>query len=252
MLNLISNVKRTITYEDIREYDVLAEKNRTYGIKIHCSANSYDSIPLLLQEISRDSLNLTDYSVNHYSLKLTYLHDLYQKELAAWHDSMRNLPYKIVTQEIQTTKVIRPPKYEQRAVNGEMKPVCIDPGEFEPGEVVQVQMKVPAGDVPERPYLKSTAEQAYDPSPLALIDEAIGSVTALRSYFGANQNRLEHAYANNGNAEENLQASESRIRDADIADEAVEYSLHSILEQAGQAMMAQANHMNQGVLTLLQ
>ncbi len=252
VLNLISNVKRTITYEDIREYDVLAEKNRTYGIKIHCSANSYDSIPLLLQEISRDSLNLTDYSVNHYSLKLTCLHDLYQKELSAWHDSMRNLPYKIVTQEIQTTKVIRPPKYEQRAVNGEMKPVCIDPGEFEPGEVVQVQMKVPAGDVPERPYLKSTAEQAYDPSPLALIDEAIGSVTALRSYFGANQNRLEHAYANNGNAEENLQASESRIRDADIADEAVEYSLHSILEQAGQAMMAQANHMNQGVLTLLQ
>ena len=72
-----------------------------------------------------------------------------------------------------------------------------------------------------------------------------------RSVLGAIQNRLEHTIANADNTSENLQAAESRIRDLDMADEMVKYSKNSILQQAGQSMLAQANQATQGVLSLL-
>ncbi len=73
-----------------------------------------------------------------------------------------------------------------------------------------------------------------------------------RSQIGAQQNRLEHTIANENNIVENTTAAESRIRDTDMASEMVKYSNMNILAQAGQAMMAQANQSNQGVLSLLQ
>jgi flagellin len=72
-----------------------------------------------------------------------------------------------------------------------------------------------------------------------------------RSTLGAIQNRLEHTIANADNTSENLQSAESRIRDLDMADEMVKYSKSSILQQAGQSMLAQANQATQGVLSLL-
>lgn len=83
------------------------------------------------------------------------------------------------------------------------------------------------------------------------IKDAIETVSMQRSLFGAYQNRLEHAYKSNRNVEENTTASESMIRDTDMAKAMVEYSSHNILLQAGHAMMAQANQSNQGVLSLL-
>ena len=65
------------------------------------------------------------------------------------------------------------------------------------------------------------------------------------------QNRLEHAINNLDNVVENTTAAESQIRDTDMAAEMVTYSLKNILAEAGQAMMAQANQSNQGVLSLL-
>ncbi len=84
------------------------------------------------------------------------------------------------------------------------------------------------------------------------LKDALQVVSEQRAVFGAYQNRLEHAYNNNKNIEENTQAAESQIRDTDMALMMVQYSNHNILLQAGQAMMAQANQSNQGVLTLLQ
>ena len=84
------------------------------------------------------------------------------------------------------------------------------------------------------------------------IDEAIKKVSAQRSKLGAVQNRLEHTIANLDTAAENTTASESRIRDTDMAKTMVEYSKNSILAQAGQSMLAQANQSTQGVLALLQ
>lgn len=83
-------------------------------------------------------------------------------------------------------------------------------------------------------------------------DSALNKVSRVRSYYGAVQNRLEHAIANSDNAAENLQAAESGIRDTDMAKEMVEYSKYNILQQAGQAMLAQANQSKQGILNLLQ
>ncbi|MGN0171070.1 MAG: flagellin [Lachnospiraceae bacterium] len=83
------------------------------------------------------------------------------------------------------------------------------------------------------------------------ISEAIQKVSSQRSDLGAIQNRLEHTIANLDNVVENTTSAESRIRDTDMAEEMVDYSKNNILAQAGQAMLAQANQSNQGVLSLL-
>ncbi len=83
------------------------------------------------------------------------------------------------------------------------------------------------------------------------IDTAIKNVSTARATLGSVQNRLEHTVANLGVAVENLTASESRIRDADMASEMVNYTRNSILSQAGTAMLAQANQVPQSILQLL-
>ena len=87
---------------------------------------------------------------------------------------------------------------------------------------------------------------------ISVVDKALTTVSQARSKLGALQNRLEHTIANADNTSENLQSAESRIRDTDMADEMVRYSKNSILQQAGQSMLAQANQATQGVLSLLQ
>ncbi len=84
------------------------------------------------------------------------------------------------------------------------------------------------------------------------IADAIQKVSTQRSALGAVQNRLEHTIANLDNVVENTTAAESQIRDTDMATEMVKYSNTNILAQAGQAMLAQSNQANQGVLSLLQ
>ena len=84
------------------------------------------------------------------------------------------------------------------------------------------------------------------------IKQSIQKVSDQRSALGAVQNRLEHTIANLDNVVENTTSAESRIRDTDMAEEMVTYSKNSILQQAGQSMLAQANQANQGVLSLLQ
>jgi flagellin len=83
------------------------------------------------------------------------------------------------------------------------------------------------------------------------VEAAIKTVSTARSYLGANQNRLEHTIKNLDTSSENLQASESRIRDVDMAKEMMNFTKNNILQQAAQAMLAQANQAPQGVLQLL-
>jgi flagellin len=87
---------------------------------------------------------------------------------------------------------------------------------------------------------------------LATIDAAIKSVTTTRSTLGSYQNRLESTISNLGVSIENLAASESRIRDTDMAQEMTNFSKQQILQQAGTAMLSQANSLPQSVLQLLQ
>jgi flagellin len=86
---------------------------------------------------------------------------------------------------------------------------------------------------------------------LATLDSAIKNVSTARANFGAVQNRLEHRLNNLATYQENLTASESRIRDVDMAKEMTNFTKLNILQQAGTSMLAQANQAPQGVLSLL-
>jgi len=95
----------------------------------------------------------------------------------------------------------------------------------------------------------STRDGANDA--IKVIDSAINMVSSERASLGAMQNRLEHTLRNLGVQRENLQAAEASIRDADMAQEMMEYTKRTILMQAGQAMLAQAMRLPQGILQLL-
>jgi flagellin len=95
----------------------------------------------------------------------------------------------------------------------------------------------------------STFEKAT--AAISVLDDAVKSVSMQRSKLGAFQNRLEHTINNLGTTGENLTAAESRIRDVDMAKEMMEFTKNNILNQAAQAMLAQANQQPQGVLQLL-
>ena len=86
---------------------------------------------------------------------------------------------------------------------------------------------------------------------ITTINDALENVSKERSKLGAIQNRLEHTIKNLDTSAENLQASEARIRDVDMAKEMMEFTKNNILTQAAQAMLAQANAQPQGVLQLL-
>ena len=84
-----------------------------------------------------------------------------------------------------------------------------------------------------------------------VVADALQKVSDQRATLGAVQNRLEHTIANLDNVVENTTSAESSIRDTDMATQMVTYSNNQILAQAGQAMLAQSNQSNQGVLSLL-
>ena len=92
----------------------------------------------------------------------------------------------------------------------------------------------------------------YAKKALTRIGEAVSSVSEIRGMFGAVQNRLEHTIDRNNNTAENLQASESIIRDTDMSREALKMSRSNILENVGQIVLTQANQAKRDVLRLLE
>ena len=97
----------------------------------------------------------------------------------------------------------------------------------------------------------NVATHANAQESIKYIDAQIKNVSTARANLGAMQNRFEHTIKNINVAVENLSASESRIRDTDMASEMVQFTRAQILSQAGTAMLAQANQIPQGVLSLL-
>ncbi|HWL24553.1 MAG TPA: flagellin [Ureibacillus sp.] len=97
----------------------------------------------------------------------------------------------------------------------------------------------------------SVKDNSTASSAISTINKAIESVSKQRSKLGAYQNRLDHTINNLNTSSENLTAAESRVRDVDMAKEMMEQTKSSILAQASQAMLAQANQQPQGVLQLL-
>ena len=103
----------------------------------------------------------------------------------------------------------------------------------------------------ETKNLKTTHNGGQGTLTAADIDTAINEINLQRATYGAAQNRLEHTINNLGTTHENLSAAESRIRDTDMAKEMTEFTKSNILQQAAQSMLAQANQLPQGVLSLL-
>ncbi len=98
----------------------------------------------------------------------------------------------------------------------------------------------------------SLASQESANAAIDKIDNAINKVSMVRGTFGAVQNRLEHKIDNLNTTSENLTSAESRIRDTNMAEEMMNFTKNQILSQASQSMLAQANQLPQGVLSLLQ
>jgi flagellin len=96
----------------------------------------------------------------------------------------------------------------------------------------------------------STAEGAN--AAIALMDGALSQVTSIRGDLGAVQNRFESTISNLMSTAENISAAQARIMDADFAAESANLTKAQILQQAGLAMLAQANTVPQAALTLLQ
>jgi flagellin len=122
------------------------------------------------------------------------------------------------------------------------------------GEDASLTVTIAAATVTAKTALK-TATDAAVATPggvtVALVEAAITENNTNRATYGAAQNKLEHVVNNLNTTGENIQASESRIRDVDMAKEMMEFTKNNILLQAAQAMLAQANSQPQGVLQLL-
>src|SRR3954465_5034350 len=115
------------------------------------------------------------------------------------------------------------------------------------GQVISVSL-ISLGTTVGTSYFALSAAGATD---IGEIDTAIDAVSSQRSAFGAVQNRLGYTLENAAIYQENLTASESRVRDVDMAKEMVNFTKLQILQQAGTSMLAQANSSSQGVLSLL-
>src|SRR5215216_4056479 len=119
------------------------------------------------------------------------------------------------------------------------------------GETISVTTKDVAGASGTGSVDGVNSTSTWEALGISDIDAAINNVSTIRADFGAVQNRLEHRLNNLSTYQENLVASESRIRDVDMASEMVTFTKLQILQQAGTSMLAQANQAPQGVLSLL-
>jgi flagellin len=119
------------------------------------------------------------------------------------------------------------------------------------GEQITADVSTISGLSAVAALTNASSDAAVDAIDIDGVETAITAVSTRRADLGAVQNRLEHRLNNLGAYQENLVASESRIRDVDMAKEMVEFSKLQILQQAGTAMLAQANQVPQSVLQLL-
>lgn len=122
------------------------------------------------------------------------------------------------------------------------------------GEDASLSVSVAKATTTDFATLK-TLTDAADTTPAGVtvtaVEDAITEVNTQRATYGAQQNQLEHVVKNLSTNAENLQAAESRVRDVDMAQEMMNFTKSNILNQAAQAMLAQANQAPQGVLQLL-
>ncbi|GIF11044.1 flagellin [Actinoplanes teichomyceticus] len=125
-------------------------------------------------------------------------------------------------------------------------------GQFQVGANANEKINITIGAVNSTALGTNAIDLTSDPdAAITILDRAISTVSDQRASLGATQNRFEHIINNLNVAVENLSASESRIRDTDMAQEMVAFTRNQILTQAGTSMLSQANQASQNVLSLL-
>lgn len=235
------------------------EVEEEHPLWIVCSAQFGDIIPIELPLLTVDTLNISGYDVARYVTTEIYS-DAYKAKLEAWENAFH---YQTITtpptperKEEREIPVITKatPRFNK---DGEFQGIEY---EWEKRKFTKIFPASPGGtkNIKVYDYPKPTPEEgdvirtiSYEPDSNRQIGDALDYVLRCRTMLGTQQNRLEHTYNNNQNKLENTTASESRIRDTDIAEEMVAYSNHNILLQAGTSMLSQANQYSELIMQLL-
>ncbi|MGE8206901.1 flagellin [Heyndrickxia sp. NPDC080065] len=216
----------------------MASKNSQDGISLIQTAegalNEVHSILQRQRELAVQSASDTNVSADRTALKDEF--DQLSTEVKRIMDTTQFNTMNLLDKSAGTNGVI---KLHVGANNGQSMDLKLDTAGV---DLTAVETAVKAIDI---------STQTGADGALTTLDTQIASVSSGRSYLGAVQNRLEHTINNLSTASENLTAAESRIRDVDMAKEMMAQTKNSILSQAAQAMLAQANQQPQGVLQLL-
>ncbi|MEK4463049.1 flagellin [Paenibacillus sp. FSL H8-0315] len=196
------------------------------------SLNEVHSITQRMRELAVQSANDTNVTADRTSLKDEY--DALATEIKRINTDTEFNTQKLLDGSAGTAGVVQ----IHVGANKDQK-IAVD---LNTVKLDAIHTAIAAGDI---------STQANAEAAIQILDTNIGLISTGRSKLGALQNRLEHSIANVDNAAENLTAAESRVRDVDMAKEMMNQTKNSILAQAAQAMLAQANQQPQGVLQLL-
>jgi flagellin len=196
------------------------------------SLNEVHSITQRMRELAVQSANDTNVTADRTSLKDEY--DALATEIKRINTDTEFNTQKLLDGSAGTAGVVQ----IHVGANKDQK-IAVD---LNTVKLDLIHTAIAAGDI---------STQAGAEAAIETLDTNIAAISTGRSKLGALQNRLEHSIANVDNAAENLTAAESRVRDVDMAKEMMNQTKNSILAQAAQAMLAQANQQPQGVLQLL-
>ena len=220
-------------------------------IWIQCSSLADDRIPLKLPYVDISGLGLNTYDVSVYK---TTTMDVYDPKDYARYIAERNNPAKwqtTVTTETQTIPPHKEPikKYMPNEY-GEMVEKTV--GYRDVGEEVYVYKNSKTTFTGDPPKKIGTEEvEVYVPDDVNKITNAIDKISGFRAHIGVQYNRLEHARNNNETMNENVTASESRIRDTNMADAMSKYQKDSILMNVTERMLGTADESTRGILDLI-
>ena len=210
----------------------------SYNDKVfHIGANTNQNVSVSIQAMGVEALKVGEsYVVNDDGSEITYGEN---KVVATWVEAGEDI-LEAVTEDPPQDAVVATQSgyYTSDAAKRTVRLVLESEEVLDADATVVVALDV--------------SSQASANAAIKTFDDAINTVSSERSRLGAIQNRLEHTINNLSTSSENLTSAESRIRDVDMAAEIMELTKNSILAQASQAMLAQANQLPQGVLQLLQ
>jgi len=252
--------------KEVPDTPVVIEHERYDGLWIQAGANTDQGIIIDLPDTTLSSLGLEDYNIFREGYCSAGRYGSYDPAIMNNAEYLGNHQYSAYVggKVIERTETISETRIIQNIKGWNLQPG--KPGGTDSnGEIIAA---IPPKSTPiwgepileHYSYTRTITEMqgghlatfiAYPPDSLLRVDKAIQKLTDYRTNLGAMKNRLEHAYLNDTNEAENLQSAESKMRDADFADEIVAYTRDSILQQAAQAMLANANSSRDGILALL-